>query len=291
MPFPCFPPRSYRSLVILDGASCPFLFLPTLSVPVPSHPRSSTPLGSESVRVRGLFVCHVCSLLCHVTLHLPLNLLDLTATKPARLRLKFELPLRSLNTLPDSGFACSMSVSSTSSRADEVHQANLATFRAFRKTIDELIQWPSAPLGDQAGLVRRLQEWRKAIGHITLWVSDARAYYGRARPEIVYLLEVSVLAYFVLLVSKYQFNRQRMILFALWTEHELRSKAVPYFKLAMGVLQICCKLFLNYRDFCLLVRTKIFCCSSDYIRLIEAAFGPQRQSLYDTPADQEPLSK
>lgn len=91
-----------------------------------------------------------------------------------------------------------MSAPNSSSRAEDVHQANLATFRAFRKTIDEIIHWPSAPLGDQAGLVRRIQEWRKAIGHITLWVSDARAYYGRARPEIVYLLEVSVLARLVI---------------------------------------------------------------------------------------------
>jgi hypothetical protein len=84
-----------------------------------------------------------------------------------------------------------MSHVSNSSTADSVHQANLATFRSYRKTIDELYNKPYTLLGDHASLVRRLQDWRKAVAHLTVWVADDRAYYQQARPEIVNLLEAS----------------------------------------------------------------------------------------------------
>lgn len=76
------------------------------------------------------------------------------------------------------------------STADSVHQANLATFRSYRLTIDELYNKPYTFLGDHASLVKRIQEWRKAVSHLTVWVTDDRAYYAQARPEIVNLLEV-----------------------------------------------------------------------------------------------------
>lgn len=75
----------------------------------------------------------------------------------------------------------------------KVHEANLVTFKTFRKTIDHVTHWPSAPLGDQGGLTWRIEHWRKAIARLTLWFGDVRAYYALARPEIVCLLEASVL--------------------------------------------------------------------------------------------------
>jgi hypothetical protein len=84
---------------------------------------------------------------------------------------------------------------SNSSRgtSDSVHQANLATFRSFRKTIEELTLKPRTVLGDHASLVKRIQEWRKTVSALTVWVTDDRAYYQQARPEIVSMLEVSTL--------------------------------------------------------------------------------------------------
>ncbi|CAE6373505.1 unnamed protein product [Rhizoctonia solani] len=80
---------------------------------------------------------------------------------------------------------------SNSSRgtSDSVHQANLATFRSFRKTIEELTLKPRTVLGDHASLVKRIQEWRKTVSALTVWVTDDRAYYQQARPEIVSMLE------------------------------------------------------------------------------------------------------
>lgn len=79
------------------------------------------------------------------------------------------------------------SVSRFSPRVDDIHQENLAT---FRKAINELREHPSAYLADRTDLVLRVQEWRKAVGHITHW-AGMPGLTTNERQEIFYLLEVS----------------------------------------------------------------------------------------------------
>ncbi|CUA68537.1 hypothetical protein RSOLAG22IIIB_03575 [Rhizoctonia solani] len=136
--------------------------------------------------------------------------------------------------------------------SDSVHQANLATFQSFRRTIDDLTNHPRTVLGDHASLVRRIQEWRRTISHLTIWVTDDRAYYQQARPEIVSLLEAvfdSVRAVDTVRSQNPEPNWVRA------SEKEFES-----------LLQ-------------------------DYIKLIEIAFPPNRQSRYNTPGDQDSLNR
>lgn len=138
------------------------------------------------------------------------------------------------------------------STAESVHQANLATFRSYRQTIDELYNKPYTFLGDHASLVKRIQDWRKAVSHLTVWVTDDRAYYPQARPEIVNLLEAvfdSVRAVDQIRTAKGETNWIRA------SEKEFE-----------GLLL-------------------------DYIKLIEIAFPPHRQSRFNTPADVDALNR
>ncbi|CAE6409302.1 unnamed protein product [Rhizoctonia solani] len=133
-----------------------------------------------------------------------------------------------------------------------VHQANLATFRSFRKTIEELTLKPRTVLGDHASLVKRIQEWRKTVSALTVWVTDDRAYYQQARPEIVSMLEAV-------------FDSVRAV-------DTVRSQiAGPDWVKA------------SEKEFEYLLQ--------DYIKLIEIAFPPHRQGRYNTPADQDPLNR
>ncbi|QRV90012.1 hypothetical protein RhiJN_18030 [Ceratobasidium sp. AG-Ba] len=138
------------------------------------------------------------------------------------------------------------------SNARQVYEANMITFRAFRATIDDLKNHPFAFLGDQTSLVRRVQEWRKTIGHLTMWLQDARAYYEQARPEIVVLLEHAFDS--VSEVDRVRNDRERT-----------------------GILKVADHDFINIL--------------LDYIQLLETAFSPDRQRLYSTPDDQGPLKR
>ncbi|CAE6423858.1 hypothetical protein ACGC1H_002649 [Rhizoctonia solani] len=136
--------------------------------------------------------------------------------------------------------------------SDSVHQANLATFQSFRRTIDELTHNPRTVLGDHASLVRRIQEWRKTVSHLTVWVTDDRAYYQQARPEIVSLLEAV-------------FDSVRAV-------DTVRSQTPgPNWVRA------------SEKEFESLLQ--------DYIKLIEIAFPPSRQGRYNTPGDQDALNR
>ncbi|KAG8733544.1 hypothetical protein FRC11_005398 [Ceratobasidium sp. 423] len=146
-------------------------------------------------------------------------------------------------------------MSSSSGRgpsSDSVHQANLATFHSFRKTIEELTNNPRTVLGDHASLVRRIQEWRRTVSHLTVWVTDDRAYYQQARPEIVSLLEAV-------------FDSVRAV-------DTVRSQ-IPGPNWVRA----------SEKEFESLLQ--------DYIKLIEIAFPPHRQSRYNTPGDQDALSR
>ncbi|KAF8753384.1 hypothetical protein RHS01_06994 [Rhizoctonia solani] len=145
-----------------------------------------------------------------------------------------------------------MSSSSGRGTSDSVHQANLATFRSFRKTIEELTLKPRTVLGDHASLVKRIQDWRKTVSALTVWVTDDRAYYQQARPEIVSMLEAV-------------FDSVRAV-------DTVRSQ-IPEPNWVRA----------SEKEFEYLLQ--------DYIKLIEIAFPPHRQSRYNTPADQDPLNR
>ncbi|KAJ1307826.1 hypothetical protein OPQ81_001908 [Rhizoctonia solani] len=145
-----------------------------------------------------------------------------------------------------------MSSSSVRGSSDSVHQANLATFQSFRKTIEDLTHNPRTVLGDHASLVRRIQEWRKTVSHLTVWVTDDRAYYQQARPEIVSLLEAV-------------FDSVRAV-------DTVRSQ-IPGPNWVRA----------SEKEFEYLLQ--------DYIKLIEIAFPPHRQSRYNTPGDQDALNR
>ncbi|KAH7341487.1 hypothetical protein B0J17DRAFT_262312 [Rhizoctonia solani] len=145
-----------------------------------------------------------------------------------------------------------MSGSSGRGSSDSVHQANLATFLSFRKTIEDLTNNPRTVLGDHASLVRRIQEWRKTVSHLTVWVTDDRAYYQQARPEIVSLLEAV-------------FDSVRAV-------DSVRSQ-IPGPNWVRA----------SEKEFEFLLQ--------DYIKLIEIAFPPHRQARYNTPGDQDALSE
>ncbi|KAG8704814.1 hypothetical protein FRC08_002030, partial [Ceratobasidium sp. 394] len=139
-----------------------------------------------------------------------------------------------------------------SSNSGQVYEANLSTFRSFRATINDLRARAWTTQGDQASLVRRVQEWRKTIGHLTMWVQDVRAYYDQARPEIVCLLE-------------YAFDSVSEV------DRVRNGPNGP------GMIKVSDNDFVNIL--------------LDYIRLIDTAFSPERQALYTTKADQEYLER
>ncbi|CAE7213916.1 unnamed protein product [Rhizoctonia solani] len=100
--------------------------------------------------------------------------------------------------------------------------------------------------------LKRIQEWRKTVSHLTIWVTDDRAYYQQARPEIVSLLEAV-------------FDSVRAV-------DTVRSQ-IPGPNWVRA----------SEKEFESLLQ--------DYIKLIEIAFPPHRQSRYNTPGDQDALNR
>ncbi|CAE6447000.1 unnamed protein product [Rhizoctonia solani] len=100
--------------------------------------------------------------------------------------------------------------------------------------------------------LKRIQEWRRTVSHLTVWVTDDRAYYQQARPEIVSLLEAV-------------FDSVRAV-------DTVRSQ-IPGPNWVRA----------SEKEFESLLQ--------DYIKLIEIAFPPHRQSRYNTPGDQDALNR
>ncbi|KAG9089642.1 hypothetical protein FS749_001181 [Ceratobasidium sp. UAMH 11750] len=136
-----------------------------------------------------------------------------------------------------------------SSDTNRIHETNLYPFRALHANLNNLRSHPWALHSEQASLLRRVQNWRKAIGYITTWVQDVRAYSDRNRPKVVYLLE-------------YAFDSVSEV-------DRVRNRP------SAAVVIVPDNIF----EYILL----------DYIRLITTAFSLECQTLYSTPADQEPL--